>query len=103
VHSSPSPQREYAPDDSTVCVSPSTAEILDAQAYGAIASVPAMKVRALVRLLEDQGWRLVRTRGSHRQFKHALFPGTLTVAGKASAEMPPGTLSAILKQAKLKR
>jgi predicted RNA binding protein YcfA (HicA-like mRNA interferase family) len=42
-------------------------------------------------------------RGSHRQFKHALFPETLTVAGKPSAEMPPDTLSAILKQARLKR
>jgi predicted RNA binding protein YcfA (HicA-like mRNA interferase family) len=62
-----------------------------------------MKVRALVRLLEQQGWRLVRIRGSHRQFKHSVFPGTLTVAGKPSAEMPPGTLNAILKQAGLKR
>ncbi len=61
-----------------------------------------MKVRELIRLLEDDGWRLARTRGSHRQFKHPNKPGTVTVAGKTSVDVPPGTLSAILKQAGLK-
>ena len=60
-----------------------------------------MKVRDLLRLLEQDGWRVVRTRGSHRQLKHAAKPGTVTVAGKPSAEVPPGTLRAILKQARL--
>ena len=62
-----------------------------------------MKVRDLVRLLEADGWRLARTRGSHRQLKHPSKPGTVTVAGKAGIDVPPGTLNAILKQAGLKK
>ncbi|HYM10217.1 MAG TPA: type II toxin-antitoxin system HicA family toxin [Bryobacterales bacterium] len=61
-----------------------------------------MKVRQLIRMLEQDGWRLARTRGSHRQFKHPSKPGTLTVAGKPGVDIPPGTLNAILKQAGLK-
>ena len=61
-----------------------------------------MKVRELIRLLEENGWRLVRTRGSHRQFKHPNRQGTVTVAGKLSIDIPPGTLNSILKQAGLK-
>ncbi|HVS24570.1 MAG TPA: type II toxin-antitoxin system HicA family toxin [Gammaproteobacteria bacterium] len=62
-----------------------------------------MKVRAVIRLLEDDGWYVARTRGSHRQYRHATKVGTVTVAGKPSADVPPGTLGAILKHAKLKR
>ena len=62
-----------------------------------------MKVGELIRLLEDDGWRLVRTRGSHRQYKHQNKAGTVTVAGKPSLDVPPGTLNAILKQAGLKK
>jgi predicted RNA binding protein YcfA (HicA-like mRNA interferase family) len=61
-----------------------------------------MKVREVVRMLENDGWRLVATRGSHRQFKHATKPGRVTVAGKASDDLAPGTLNSILKQAGLK-
>ena len=62
-----------------------------------------MKVRDLVRLLEEDGWRLARTRGSHRQFKHPSKAGTVTVAGKSVLDVPPGTLNAILKHAGLKK
>jgi predicted RNA binding protein YcfA (HicA-like mRNA interferase family) len=62
-----------------------------------------VKVGELIRLLEDDGWRLARTRGSHRQYKHANKPGTVTVAGKPSLDIPSGTLNAILRQAGLKR
>ncbi|MDR7519184.1 MAG: type II toxin-antitoxin system HicA family toxin, partial [Armatimonadota bacterium] len=51
-----------------------------------------MKVRELIRLLEEDGWQLKRTRGSHRQFKHPTKPGTVTVAGKEGLDIPPGTL-----------
>ncbi len=61
-----------------------------------------MKVKEVLKLLEDDGWLLVRTTGSHRQFKHPTKPGTVTVAGKPSLDMPPGTLNSILKQAGLK-
>ena len=61
-----------------------------------------MKVRDLIKQLELEGWFLARTHGSHRQFKHSGRPGTVTVAGKPSVDVPPGTLNAILKQAGLK-
>jgi predicted RNA binding protein YcfA (HicA-like mRNA interferase family) len=61
-----------------------------------------MKVRALIRLIEADGWRLDRSTGSHRQFRHPTKPGTVTVAGKPSSDLPPGTLANILRQARLK-
>ncbi len=62
----------------------------------------ATKVRELIRMLERDGWFIVRTRGSHRQFHHPAKPGTVTVAGKPSVDVPPGTLNSILKQSGLK-
>ena len=62
-----------------------------------------MKVGELIRFLEQDGWTLVRTKGSHRQFKNPSKPGVVTVAGKPSLDIPPGTLSTILKQAGLKK
>jgi predicted RNA binding protein YcfA (HicA-like mRNA interferase family) len=61
-----------------------------------------MTVREVVRLIEADGWRLVRTKGSHQQFHHPTKPGTVTVAGRPSTDVPPGTLNSILKQAGLK-
>jgi predicted RNA binding protein YcfA (HicA-like mRNA interferase family) len=61
----------------------------------------SVKVRALVRLLEQDGWFLVRTRGSHRQYRHDTRPGTVTVSGAAGADIPIGTLRSALKQAGL--
>ena len=61
-----------------------------------------MKVKDLIKILEEDGWHLVRTKGSHRQFKHPSKSGKVTVAGKPSIEVPPGTLNSILKQAGLK-
>lgn len=54
-------------------------------------------------MLKSDGWILVSTRGSHRQFKHPLKSGRVTIAGKQSDELAPGTLNSILKQAGLKR
>lgn len=62
-----------------------------------------MKVRELIKQLESDGWREVRTKGSHRQFQHSVKPGTVTVAGKGSLDIPPGTLNSILKGAGLKK
>jgi predicted RNA binding protein YcfA (HicA-like mRNA interferase family) len=58
-----------------------------------------MKVREVVRLLERNGWRLDRQRGSHRQFRHPSKPGTVTIAGKPSDELKAGTLASIFRQA----
>lgn len=61
-----------------------------------------MKVKEVIKVLEDAGWYLARTKGSHRQFKHPTKSGTVTVSGKPSVDVPPGTLNSILKQAGLK-
>jgi predicted RNA binding protein YcfA (HicA-like mRNA interferase family) len=60
-----------------------------------------VKVRELIKLLEGDGWYLARTRGSHRQFHHPSKPGTVTVSGKPSVDIPVGTLKSVLKQAGL--
>jgi predicted RNA binding protein YcfA (HicA-like mRNA interferase family) len=62
-----------------------------------------VKVREVIKLLEDNGWYQSRMRGSHRQFKHDLKKGTVTVAGKPNVDIPPGTLNNVLKQAGLKK
>lgn len=62
-----------------------------------------MKVRDLISLLHSDGWAVVRTKGSHRQFQHPTKPGTVTVAGNPAVDVPPGTLSSVLKQAGLKK
>lgn len=63
----------------------------------------AMKVANVVRLLQQNGWRLVATRGSHRQFKHPTRPGRVTVPGKPGDDLAPGTLNSILKQSGLRK
>jgi len=54
-------------------------------------------------MLSDDGWDLIAIRGSHRQFKHPQKPGRVTVPGKPSDELAPGTLNSIRKQAGLKK
>jgi len=41
-------------------------------------------VREVIRLIEADGWSLVATRGSHRQYRHPEKPGRVTIAGKPS-------------------
>ena len=62
----------------------------------------ATKVRDIIRLIEDDGWTLVRTKGSHRQFRHPEKTGVVTIAGHDSKDLPPGTLGSVLKQAGLR-
>jgi predicted RNA binding protein YcfA (HicA-like mRNA interferase family) len=61
-----------------------------------------MKVRDAIRLIKADGWFIVATKGSHRQYRHEKKPGRVTVAGKPSDELAPGTMNSILKQAGLK-
>jgi predicted RNA binding protein YcfA (HicA-like mRNA interferase family) len=58
-----------------------------------------VKIKELIKNLKKDGWEMVRMRGSHRQYRHPEKSGTVTVAGKPSADIPPGTLASILKQA----
>jgi predicted RNA binding protein YcfA (HicA-like mRNA interferase family) len=62
-----------------------------------------VKVRDVLKLLNEDGWHLVATEGSHRQYKHQTKPGRVTVPGKPNHDLPPGTLNSILKQAGLKK
>lgn len=61
-----------------------------------------VKVRDAIKLVERDGWRLNRTRGSHRHFKHSTKPGIVTIAGHPNVDIPRGTLNSVLKQAGLK-
>lgn len=61
-----------------------------------------MKIKDIIKLIEDDGWYLVATRGSHRQYKHADKSGRVTIAGKLSDDIAPGTLNSIMKQSQLK-
>ena len=61
-----------------------------------------MKVKEAIRLITNDGWQLVQTSGSHRQYKHQVKKGRVTIAGKPSDDLAPGTANSILKQAGLK-
>jgi len=61
-----------------------------------------MKVRDVIKWLGQDGWKLDRVKGSHRQYRHASKPGTVTVPGHPGDDLPPGTLNSIKKQAGLK-
>jgi len=62
-----------------------------------------MKVRDVIKMIEEDGWYLVTIKGSHRQYKHPTKPGRVTIAGHPGHDLAPGTLNSILKQAQLKK
>jgi predicted RNA binding protein YcfA (HicA-like mRNA interferase family) len=62
-----------------------------------------MKVREVIKLIENDGWYLITTKGSHRQYKHSGKPGRVTIAGHPNDDLAPGTLNSILKQAQLQK
>jgi predicted RNA binding protein YcfA (HicA-like mRNA interferase family) len=61
-----------------------------------------MKVRDIIRVLEQDGWYLKATKGSHRQYKHPTKAGRVTLPGHPGDDLAPGTLNSVLKQAGLK-
>jgi predicted RNA binding protein YcfA (HicA-like mRNA interferase family) len=61
-----------------------------------------LKLRDLIRVIESDGWYLAVTKGSHRQYKHPMKPGRVTIAGHLNDDIAPGTLNSVLKQARLK-
>ncbi len=62
-----------------------------------------MKIRDVVKLIEADGWYMVATKGSHRQYKHPTKRGRVTIAGHLNDDLAPGTLNSIFKQAKLQK
>jgi predicted RNA binding protein YcfA (HicA-like mRNA interferase family) len=63
--------------------------------------VVPVKVREAIKRIEAAGWQLSRTRGSHRQYRHAERPGLVTIAGKPSDSVHPKTWASIIRQAGL--
>ncbi|NAS89902.1 addiction module toxin, HicA family [ANME-1 cluster archaeon AG-394-G21] len=61
-----------------------------------------MKIREVIKLIEKDGWYLVRVKGDHRQYKHPSKKGLVTISGHFNEDVAKGTLSSILKQAGLK-
>lgn len=68
-----------------------------------LGTIGGVKFRELIRMLEDDGWRLATQRGSHQQYAHPSKSGKVTVAGKPGADVPRGTAANILRQAGLRR
>jgi predicted RNA binding protein YcfA (HicA-like mRNA interferase family) len=62
-----------------------------------------MKVREVLQHLHRDGWRIVRQKGSHRQLRHSVKPGRVTVAGAPGKDIVPATLLGIWKQAQMRR
>jgi len=62
-----------------------------------------MKVREVIKMIESDGWELVATKGSHRQYKHPTRLGRVTIAGHPNHDLAAGTLNSILKQAQIKK
>jgi predicted RNA binding protein YcfA (HicA-like mRNA interferase family) len=61
-----------------------------------------MKIRDVIKIIEQNGWFMVRSKGSHRQYKHNKKKGIVTIAGHTNSDLAKGTLKSILKQAGLK-
>lgn len=64
--------------------------------------MPEVKVRDVIKVMQEDGWYLARTKGGHRQYKHPFKTGLVTIAGHLNDDIAKGTLSSILKQAGLK-
>jgi predicted RNA binding protein YcfA (HicA-like mRNA interferase family) len=64
--------------------------------------IGSAKIRDVLDMIQQDGWREVRQRGSHKQFKHPTKPGLVTVAGHPGDDIAKGTLNSIKKQAGLK-
>ncbi|PKQ70340.1 type II toxin-antitoxin system HicA family toxin [Raineya orbicola] len=59
------------------------------------------KFKEILKIIENDGWYLIRQKGSHRQYKHPSKKGIVTLAGKPNDDIPQGTLNSILKQAQI--
>ncbi len=60
-----------------------------------------MKIRDIIKLIEDDDWYLVTIKGSHRQYKHPTKQGRVTIAGHPNDDLAPGTLNSVFKQARI--
>ena len=58
-------------------------------------------VKEMIDYINNDGWYLLRQKGSHRQYRHKTKSGTVTVPGKLSDDLLPNTSKSILKKAGL--
>jgi len=61
-----------------------------------------MEVKEIIKIIEQDGWFMVRIKGSHSQYKHHNKKGVVAIAGNLNDELAKGTLNSILNQAGLK-
>ena len=61
-----------------------------------------MKIRDVIEFVENDGWVHIETKGSHRQYKHPVKKGRVTIAGHPSDDVDPKTFRSILRQAGLR-
>ena len=66
-------------------------------------SLPALSGRTVITVLERAGFEVIRTKGSHHFLRHRGDPSRQTVVPVHRNDLPPGTLRAILRQARLTR
>jgi predicted RNA binding protein YcfA (HicA-like mRNA interferase family) len=60
-----------------------------------------MKVKEVLKILEEDGWYIDRIRGSHRILKHQIKSGIVVLAGKLSKDLAEGTRKSIFSQTQL--
>lgn len=64
--------------------------------------IEEMKVKDAIKIIEQDGWFMVRMKGSHRQYRHGKKKGIVTIAVHTNDDLAKGTLNSMLKQAGLK-
>jgi len=62
-----------------------------------------LKIREIIEIIKKDGWYKVAQKGSHKQFKHLIKPGRVTIAGNPGDDLATGTLNSVLKQAGIKQ
>ena len=63
-----------------------------------------MKTKEIIKLIEEDGWFVVRQSGSHRQYKHSFKKGLVTIPiHRLSNDLPPGLEKSILKKAEISK
>ena len=62
-----------------------------------------MKVRDIIKRIEEDGWYLVGIRGDRRHYKHTKKKNIITIAGHSGKDIPIGTLLQVLKQAQIEK
>ena len=82
------------------------AELVSVEKRGAMeGNLPKRyKIREVIKILERDGWVLLRQKGSHMQYAHPIKKGVVTVSFHSfNDDLHPKTLSSIFKQARIEK